>query len=89
MNRAILVLYRFAKLGRGSHTRRLRYMAGGRDSVTRGRGLPEAVARIDHKLHEAAEHHGWNSPQVQQYREELERSRDYCWQHEPSLVERR
>ena len=39
------------------------------------------VARADHKLHEAAEHHGWNSPQAQRYREELAEARSYCWDH--------
>ena len=35
----------------------------------------------DHKLHEAIEHHGPNSPQAQHWRQELAESRSYCWDH--------
>jgi len=37
------------------------------------------VARADHRLHEAAEHHGWDSPQAEQARHELREAREYCW----------
>ena len=39
------------------------------------------IARADHKLHEAAEHHGWDSPQVAKYRYELAEARAWCWEH--------
>ncbi|HEY2457456.1 MAG TPA: hypothetical protein VGI13_09155 [Candidatus Acidoferrum sp.] len=39
------------------------------------------IVRADHKLHEAAEHHGWNSPEAQHYRAELAEARSYCWEH--------
>jgi len=39
------------------------------------------VINADHKLHEAAEHHGWDSPQAQHWREELNEARSYCWEH--------
>jgi len=39
------------------------------------------VEKADHKLHEAAEHHGWDSPQAAKYREELNEARSYCWEH--------
>jgi hypothetical protein len=39
------------------------------------------IAHADHKLHEAAEHHGWDSPQASKYRAELAAARSYCWDH--------
>ncbi|HWY07509.1 MAG TPA: hypothetical protein VNY24_11665 [Candidatus Acidoferrales bacterium] len=39
------------------------------------------IARADHKLHEAAEHHGWNSPQAAKYRHQLAEAREWCWEH--------
>jgi hypothetical protein len=39
------------------------------------------IARADHRLHEAAEHHGWDSPQAQRWRHELHEAREYCYQH--------
>jgi len=37
------------------------------------------IARADHRLHEAAEHHGWNSPQADRARHELHEAREDCW----------
>src|SRR4029077_11429730 len=37
------------------------------------------VARADHKLHEAAERHGWNSKQADHARHELREARERCW----------
>ncbi len=39
------------------------------------------IARADHKLHEAAEHHGWDSPQAQHWSHELHEAREYCYEH--------
>jgi len=39
------------------------------------------IARADHKLHEAAEHHGWDSPQAAKYRHQLAEARAWCWEH--------
>jgi hypothetical protein len=39
------------------------------------------VEKADHRLHEAAEHHGWDSSQAAKYREELYQARSYCWAH--------
>ena len=39
------------------------------------------IIHIDHKLHEAAEHHGWDSPQAAKYRYELAEARAWCWEH--------
>jgi len=36
----------------------------------------------DHKLHKAVEHHGWDSPEAQHWRQELAEARSYCWDHE-------
>jgi len=37
------------------------------------------LVKADHRLHEAAEHHGWNSPQAEHARHELHEAREYCW----------
>jgi len=37
------------------------------------------IAKADHKLHEAAEHHGWNSRQADHARHELREARERCW----------
>jgi hypothetical protein len=39
------------------------------------------IAKADHRLHEAAEHHGWNSRQVVNARQQLHEAREYCWSH--------
>jgi hypothetical protein len=39
------------------------------------------TARADHHLHEAIEHHGWNSRQAEHARHELHEAREYCWNH--------
>ena len=39
------------------------------------------LVRADHRLHEAAEHHGWNSPQAEHARHELHQAREYWLQH--------
>jgi hypothetical protein len=39
------------------------------------------TARADHHLHEAIEHHGWNSSQAEHARHELHEAREYCWNH--------
>jgi dienelactone hydrolase len=37
------------------------------------------IAKADHKLHEAIEHHGWNSRQADHARHELREARERCW----------
>jgi hypothetical protein len=37
------------------------------------------VAKADHRLHEAAEHHGWDSPQAIHARHDLQEAREHCW----------
>ena len=37
------------------------------------------IARADHRLHEATEHHGWNSRQAERARHELHEAREHCW----------
>ena len=37
--------------------------------------------KADHRLHEAIEHHGWDSPQADHARHELREARQYCWSH--------
>ncbi len=39
------------------------------------------TAKADHKLHEAIEHHGWQSSQAEHWRHELSEARAYCWNH--------
>jgi hypothetical protein len=37
------------------------------------------IAKADHKLHEAIEHHGWESRQANHARHELHEARERCW----------
>lgn len=37
------------------------------------------VAKADHRLHEAVEHHGWNSKQADHARHDLHEAREECW----------
>jgi len=37
------------------------------------------IARADHRLHEAIEHHGRESKQADKARHELHDAREYCW----------
>ena len=39
------------------------------------------IARADHRLHEAVEHHGWQSRQASNARRQLHEAREYCWLH--------
>ena len=37
------------------------------------------LAKADHKVHEAVEHHGWDSRQADHARHELHEARERCW----------
>jgi hypothetical protein len=37
------------------------------------------IFKADHKLHEAIEHHGWESRQADYARHELREARERCW----------
>ena len=37
------------------------------------------LAKADHKVHEAVEHHGWESKQAEHARHDLHEAREYCW----------
>ena len=37
------------------------------------------IINADHKLHEAVEHHGWESKQAGRARHELREAREHCW----------
>ncbi len=37
------------------------------------------IAKADHKLHEAIEHHGYQSKQADRWRHELHEAREHCW----------
>jgi hypothetical protein len=39
----------------------------------------QRIAKADHKLHEAIEHHGWESRQADHARHELREARERCW----------
>jgi hypothetical protein len=41
----------------------------------------ERLVHADHKLHEAIEHHGYESKQAAHARHELREARQYCWEH--------
>ena len=37
------------------------------------------IAKADHRLHEAVEHHGWDSRQADRARHDLHEAREHCW----------
>jgi hypothetical protein len=39
------------------------------------------ISRADHRLHEAVEHHGWESRKAGEARQQLREAREYCWSH--------
>lgn len=39
----------------------------------------ERIGKADHKLHEAIEHHGYQSRQADHARHELREAREHCW----------
>jgi len=39
------------------------------------------IIRADHHLHEAVEHHGFESREAEHARHELAEARSYCWEH--------
>jgi hypothetical protein len=39
------------------------------------------IAKADHRLHEAIEHHGRESKQANHARHQLREAREYCWNH--------
>jgi len=43
------------------------------------RDCQRRIAKADHKVHEAVEHHGWNSKQADRARHELHDARERCW----------
>ncbi len=42
-------------------------------------GCQRRIAKADHKLHEAVEHHGWESRQADRARRDLREARERCW----------
>jgi hypothetical protein len=42
-------------------------------------GCQRRIIKADHKLHEAVEHHGWDSKQADRARNELREARERCW----------
>lgn len=42
-------------------------------------GCRRRLQQADHKLHEAIEHHGFNSPQANRWRNRLHEERERCW----------
>jgi hypothetical protein len=42
-------------------------------------GCQRRIAKADHRLHEAVEHHGWESKQAERARHELREARQRCW----------
>ena len=50
-------------------------------TIARADNCQKRTAKADHKLHEAIEHHGWQSPEADRWRHELADARAYCWEH--------
>jgi hypothetical protein len=49
--------------------------------IARADDCQERVVKADHRLHEAIEHHGYESKAAQERRVELREARQYCWEH--------
>jgi hypothetical protein len=49
--------------------------------AAKAEGCQERLRKADHKLHEAIEHHGYESRQADHWRHELREARAYCWEH--------
>jgi hypothetical protein len=45
----------------------------------RDRDCQKRLAKADHRLHEAIEHHGYRSEQAEHARHELNEERERCW----------
>jgi hypothetical protein len=56
-------------------------LAGTPRAMADERDCQRRIMRADHKLHEAAEHHGWHSPQADRARVQLRETREFCWSH--------
>ena len=56
-------------------------LAGSPRAMANEHDCQKRIARADHRLHEAAEHHGWNSPQADRARAQLHEAREFCWGH--------
>lgn len=56
-------------------------LAGAPRAAADEHGCQRRIVRADHHLHEAAEHHGWDSPQARHARVELHEAREFCWSH--------
>jgi len=50
--------------------------------AARADSCQDRVVKADHHLHEAAAKHGWDSPEANKAREELNVARSWCWDHE-------
>lgn len=50
-----------------------------RASADEGDYCQHRIAKADHRLHEAVEHHGWNSKQADHARHDLHEAREECW----------
>jgi len=46
-----------------------------------GDDCQKRTIKADHKLHEAIQKHGPDSPDARHWREELAAARSYCWEH--------
>ena len=45
------------------------------------RACQRRIAKADHRVHQAVERYGWQSPQAANARQRLHQEREYCWSH--------
>jgi hypothetical protein len=57
------------------------FMLAGAGPVRADDDCQKRIAKADHRLHEAIEHHGYQSPEAEHWRHELAEARSYCWEH--------
>ena len=57
----------------------LAFAGASRASAESYDGCQRRIAKADHRLHEAVEHHGWDSRPADRARHELHEAREHCW----------
>ena len=71
--------FRRATLATAAFVGMLAFAGTPRTSTESYNACQRRIARADHRLHEAVEHHGWDSRQADRARHDLHEARERCW----------
>jgi len=72
-------LFRRAMLATAAFAGMLAFAGAPRASAESYDACQRRIAKADHRLHEAVEHHGWDSRQADRARHDLHEARERCW----------